>query len=86
MTSWLARISSARETQLFLTAVISGVLTVAAVVSYQNAARRYRVRSLKESIPSSDESRETSQVCSLRMLAVALNDGDMEAWNLTSSS
>lgn len=62
MSNWLESIKTSQKLQLAATAVVSGFVVGGAILGLQQAKRRYRVESLKESIPDLQHERNIGRV------------------------
>jgi hypothetical protein len=51
MSSWFSRFSDSHRFQLGVTAVVSGAVSVSALIAYQQLRRIKRVQDIKDAIP-----------------------------------
>jgi hypothetical protein len=64
--SWFSRLGDSHRFQLGVTAVLTGALSISALVAFQQLRRSKRVQNIKDSIPENDEG---INVCGLRQHA-----------------
>lgn len=62
MSSMLSRVSSDSRIQLAATAIISGGIAAAGILSYQRLSHEKRVSKLKDSIPDPTDDRPVQEV------------------------